>query len=199
VGSWTAGDHRIAAKGCRLTTRAAKWVTKQVGIGRTVKEVADKLGCDWHTVNDAVTLYGSALLKADKRRPNRTFAIGLDETSFIHEAHRQTSYVTTVADVANKQIIDILPTRKSEDVAKYIHQQSQAWKDRIRYGALDMSVTYAAVYNVALPKATQVVDPYHVVSLANRTLDEVRCRVQQTQKVTADDVTILCIKPAESF
>jgi transposase len=53
--SWVRGDHRIAAKGCRLTTRAAKWATVQVGIGRTVKEVAGELGCDWHTVNDAVT------------------------------------------------------------------------------------------------------------------------------------------------
>jgi transposase len=52
---WVLQDHRIAAKNCLLTTRAAKWATFQVGTGRTVKEVADELACDWHTVNDAVT------------------------------------------------------------------------------------------------------------------------------------------------
>ncbi len=52
-------DHRIAAKNCLLTTRAAKWATVQVGGGRTVSEVAAELTCDWHTVNDAVTTYGS--------------------------------------------------------------------------------------------------------------------------------------------
>jgi transposase len=60
--SFVLQDHRIAAKGCLLTTRAAKWATVQVGGGRTVCEVAAELACDWHTVNDAVTIYGAALL-----------------------------------------------------------------------------------------------------------------------------------------
>jgi hypothetical protein len=68
--SFVLGDHRIAAKNCLLTRRAAKWATVQVGEGRTVTEVAAELKCDWHTVNDAVTTYGSALLRADRRRLN---------------------------------------------------------------------------------------------------------------------------------
>jgi transposase len=104
--SWVLSDHRIAAKGCRLTTRAAKWATVQVGGGRTVSEVAAELSCDWHTVNDAVVTYGEALLEADRKRLNQTSAIGLDETSFVRLGpKKQTSYATTVADVANHQII----------------------------------------------------------------------------------------------
>jgi transposase len=44
-----------------------------------------------------------------------------------------------------------------------------------------MSATYSAVYSVILPKAHQVVDPFHVISLANRCLDAVRRRVQTEQ------------------
>jgi transposase len=44
--SWVLEDHRIAAKNCLLTTRAAKWATVQVGGGRTVSEVAAELACD---------------------------------------------------------------------------------------------------------------------------------------------------------
>jgi transposase len=180
--SWTLEDHRIAAKNCRLTTRAAKWATVQVGTGRTVSEVAAELACDWHTVNDAVTTYGTALLAADRKRLNQTTAIGLDETSFIKtKGNSHADFVTTVADVENHQIIDILPTRKYADVAGWIKGQPEAWKERIRYGALDMSATYAAVYTVTLPKASQVVDPFHAISLANRCLDAVRRRVQSEQ------------------
>ena len=92
-----------------------------------------------------------------------------------------TDYATTVADVENHQIIEILPTRKYTDVAGWIDKQSRAWKERIRFGALDMSATYAAVYTVMLPQADQVVDPFHVISLANRSLDAVRRRVQTEQ------------------
>jgi transposase len=180
--SWVLEDHRIAAKHCLLTTRAAKWATVQVGGGRTVSEVAAELACDWHTVNDAVTTYGTALLEADRKRLNQTTAIGLDETSFIKlKGNSRAEFVTTVADVENHQIIDLLPTRTYTDVAGWIDRQPEAWKERIRYGALDMSTTYAAVYSVILPKALQVVDPFHAISLANRCLDAVRRRVQSEQ------------------
>lgn len=180
--TWMRTDHRIAAKNCLLTTRAAKWATVQVGTGRTVSEVAAELDCDWHTVNDAVTTYGEALLAADRKRLNRTTAIGLDETSFVRlGAKGHTDYATTVADVENHQIIDILPSRNYPDVAAWMDKQPQAWKQRIRFGALDMSDAYAAVYAVILPKAAQVVDSFHAVALANRCLDDVRRRVQSEQ------------------
>lgn len=179
--SWVLTDHRIAAKSCLLTTRAAKWATVQVGGGRTVSEVAAELACDWHTVNDAVTIYGGALLAADRKRLTRTRAIGLDETSFVRLAERHTSYATTVCDVEHHQIIDILPTRRYVDVAGYLDKQPKGWKEQIAFGALDMSATYAAVYSVILPRATQVVDAFHVVTLANRALDAVRRRVQHEQ------------------
>ena len=182
VGSWVLDDHRIAAKSCLLTTRAAKCATRQVGEGRTVSEVAVELNCDWQTINDAVLTYGEALLAADRKRLNITTAIGPDETSFAkpHDQARS-NYATTVADVENHQIIEILPSRNYVDVATWVHSQPASWKERITYGALDMSPAYAAVYSVALPRAAQVVDPFHVVSPGNRALDAVRRRVQRVQ------------------
>ena len=180
--TWVLGDHRIAPKGCLLTTRAAKWAAAQVGTGRTVSEAAAELGCDWRTVNGAVGTYGKALPEADRKRLNKTSAIGLDETSFVRAGARsRASYATTVADVENHQVIDILPTADYTDVAAWVDKQPKAWKERVRFGAPDMSPAYAAVYSVILPKAAQVVDPFHVVSLANRRLDEVRRRVQVEQ------------------
>ena len=121
------------------------------------------------------------MLAADRKRLNRTVAIGLDETSFVRLADTHTSYATTVCDVQHHQIIDILPSRHFVDVAGFLDKQPAAWKQRVVYGALDMSPTYAAVYTVILPKAAQVVDPFHVISLANRALDQIRRRVQTEQ------------------
>jgi transposase len=125
--TWTIEDNRIAAKSCLLTTRAAKRATRQVGGGRTVSEASAELGCDWPTVDDAVTTYGKALPEADRKRLNRTSAIGLDETSFIKLAtKKQADAAPTVADVENHQIIDILPPRNYTDVAGWIDQQPKA-------------------------------------------------------------------------
>src|SRR3546814_12233345 len=66
-----------------LTDRAGRWVVKQVGdLGRTVNEIAVELGCDWHTVNDAVLAYGEALLAAHTEPVGAVEAPGLDETLF---------------------------------------------------------------------------------------------------------------------
>ena len=52
-----------------LSDRPGRWTTRQVGKNaRSVNEVADELGCDWHTVNDAVLAYGSALVDDDPKR-----------------------------------------------------------------------------------------------------------------------------------
>ena len=47
-----------------------------------MSEVARELGCDWHTVNDAVLAYGEALLEADVDRIGQATALGMDETLF---------------------------------------------------------------------------------------------------------------------
>lgn len=178
--TWTMGDHRISALGCFLTTRAAKWVTKQVGGGRSVNEVAMELGCDWKVVNATVITYGEALLDADRKRLKETTALGLDETLFVRTGkYRTRHFCTTVADVSNNQLIDILPTRNYVDVARWLSDTPHHFRDNIAYGALDLSPTYAAVYSVVLPNATQVVDRFHLIRLCNQTLDNVRRRVQQ--------------------
>jgi transposase len=181
--SWLIGDHRIAAKDCFLTTRAAKWATRQVGGGRTVNEVAKELHCGWDVIDNAVMTYGKALLDADTKRLKKTEALGLDETLFYKLGdYKHKQWVTTVADVGNHQLIDILPSRNYVDVAQWIKDRPPVWKQQLIYGALDMSASYAAVFSVTLPHVKQVVDPFHCVQLANRNLDNVRRRVQNEQE-----------------
>ena len=73
--SWTGQDPTIASSRCAMTTRAARWATVQVGRhGRAVSEVADDLGCDWHTVMDAVVVFGEALINDPARFTRSTLS-----------------------------------------------------------------------------------------------------------------------------
>jgi transposase len=83
--SWTEQNPAIASSRCAMTTRAARWATVQVGRhGRAVSEVAADLGCDWHTVMDAVVLFGEPLID-DPARYGVVSAVGLDETLYVRE------------------------------------------------------------------------------------------------------------------
>ena len=52
--------------------------------------------------------------------------------------------------------------------------QTPAWRDRIRYVAIDMCTVFVAAIRRYLPHATIVVDHFHVVKLANDTVAKVR-------------------------
>ncbi len=62
-------------------------------------EVGKELGCDWHTVNNAVLAYGQALPQ-DPGRFGVVEALGLDEVAFLREApYYRTQFSTSIVDV----------------------------------------------------------------------------------------------------
>jgi transposase-like protein len=97
---FTDEDPEIASPRCALTTRAARWATLQVGChGRSVSEVAKDLDCDWHTVMNAVVVFGEPLID-DPNRIGAVTAIGLDETLFARIGVFRTQWWST-------QIVDV--------------------------------------------------------------------------------------------
>ena len=94
-------DPKVGPERALLTSRAARWVTAQVGKLRcSVDEVASELGCDWHTVNNEVGRWGKALLEADTSRVGAVQAVGMDETLFWRKGRwRSKQWCTSVVDV----------------------------------------------------------------------------------------------------
>ena len=116
VRSFLEQDPTIGPARALLTSRAARWVTTQVGRrGRPVQEVAEELGCDWHTVNDEVRRWGEALLEADGDRVGKVEAVGVDETLFWRKGRFRTKqWCTSVVDVGGHQLIDIVPGKTAK-------------------------------------------------------------------------------------
>ena len=180
VGSFTEVAEEIAPARSALTARAGRWATLQVGRdARPVSDVAGELGCDWHTVNRAVLAWGQALLAADCDRVGAVEALGLDETLFGREgAWRTRRWCTSIVDVTGGQLLDIVPGRDAEAPIGWLLAQPEPWRQSINWGVLDLSGAYRRSFEVALPHAGQVADPFHVIRLANNSIDEVRRRTQ---------------------
>jgi transposase len=180
VGSWTEEVPAIATARLVMTDRAGRWVTEQVGRwGRTVNEVAVELGCDWHTVNDTVIAFGTALVDDDPERIRTVTAIGLDETLFMRQGpwHRQL-WSTSIVDVRAGRLLDIVAGRNTAGPCAWLAARGPEWLAAIEYATLDLSGPYRCVFDTMLPDAVQVADPFHLVKLANSALDECRRRVQ---------------------
>ena len=100
--------------------------------------------------------------------------------------HRETARARTLADRWHVGFTDVgggqgmlgqVEGRTADDVAYWLAGQSPAWRDRIRYVAIDMCTVFVAAIRRYLPHATIVVDHFHVVKLANDTVAEVRRRI----------------------
>ena len=146
---------------------------------RSVNEVAAEFGCDWHTVNDTVVGYGEALLEADDDRIDEATGLGLDELLMVRLGpfHRQ-HFSTQMVDVRAGQLLDIVPGRGSAEPMGWLANQGPVFRNRIEFGTLDLSGPYRRVFEVMVPRAILVADPFHVTKLANTKLDECRRRVQ---------------------
>jgi transposase len=77
--------------GVRLGVKPAGRREHRGDCARNVSEVARELGCDWHTVNDA---------------------LGLDEVLFCRrERFRRQEFSTSIVDVTSAQLLDVVPGR----------------------------------------------------------------------------------------
>ena len=81
-------------------------------------------------------------------------------------------------DVTGGQLLDIVPGRGAETPIRWLSAQPPAWRDAINWGVLDLSGAYRRSFDVALPHAGRVADPFHVTRLANGAIDETRRRTQ---------------------
>lgn len=146
--------------------------------GRSVAEVAEDLGCAWHTLMDAVALYGAVLI-AEPARFGDVTAVGLDETLFGRFGPLRTqAWSTQIVDVQRDQLLDVVAGRDSAAPCAWFAARPAPWRQRIRWATLDLSNSYRAVFDTMLPAPVQVADPFHVVRVANTALDECRRQVQ---------------------
>jgi transposase len=167
TGSWTEEDARIAAPRMVLTDRAARWVTLQVGYyARSINDLALELDCDWHTVNDAVVAYGSALVDDDPNRFGVVRALGLDEVLFARIGPwRRQDFSTQIVDVGRGQLLDVVPGRSGAGATDWLEAQGKGWRDKVRYATLDLSSPYRKVFTTMVPDAIPVADPFHVIKV----------------------------------
>lgn len=163
-----------------LTRRAGAEACRQVGENaRPVSGVASELGVCWWTVMNAVAEHGTPLVD-DPVRVGPVEQLGVDETSFL-KANRRHSiiYATGLVDLQRSIVIDMVEGNAAADLRRWTRGADPGWLAGIGVVATDLAESFRAGLSPHLDHAVRVADPFHVVRIANRCLDQVRRCVQQ--------------------
>jgi transposase len=130
-------------------------------------QVQTLLRIAWDTVGRIVERVVADHL--DERRLTGLVSIGCDELSY----RRGQRYLTNVADHATGRIVWSSPGRNAQTLQAFFDELGER-KQSIRAVSIDMSGGYEKAVRAALPEAQIAFDPFHVVALAGRAVDEVR-------------------------
>jgi transposase len=176
--TWTERSEHVDSQ-VVLTRRAGVEACRQVGENaRPVAGLARELGVCWWTVMNAVIEHGTPLVD-DPDRVAAVAQLGVDETSLL-KANREhaTVYVTGLVDLEARKLIDMVEGNSAADLRRWCTGADPDWLGGIKVVATDLTEHYRAGMSPHLDHVTRVADPFHVVRVANRCLDQVRRRVQ---------------------
>jgi transposase len=129
--------------------------------------IAGLLRIAWDTVGKIVERVVADHL--DERRLVGLVAIGVDEISY----RRGQRYLTTVVDHQKGAIVWCAPGRNAATLQAFFDLLGER-KTSIRAVSIDMSGGYQQAIRESIPDAQICFDPFHVVRLAQRAVDQVR-------------------------
>ena len=130
--------------------------------------IAGLLRIGWDTVGRIVERVVAEHL--DERRLDGLVAIGVDEISY----RRGQRYLTSVVDHKAGAIVWCAPGRNAQTLQAFFDELGPQRATTIRAVSIDMSGGYEKAIRENMPAAEICFDPFHVVRLAQRAVDQVR-------------------------
>jgi transposase len=179
VRTWTEQAEAIAPRAV-LTERARFEIFRRIGEeGRSTAEVARAFGIAWATAWAAFEALARPAVE-DPQRIGGVEALGVDETGFLAATPAHPCiFVTGLVDVRRGLLCDVIEGRSAAELRRWLLARPRVWLAGVEVVTIDPHEAYRIGLSPSLAHATVVADPFHIVRLANRAVDDVRRRTQQ--------------------
>lgn len=158
----------------RKTKRYDKHLVDQA-VNRDYSSISRENGLSYTSVKNAVRKCVDPIIqKRIKQNISKLEAISIDEFAVV----KHHKYAVVISDPVNKEIVDILHSRKKKDLIEYFMSWSEKQRAKVKCFSMDMWGPYKSVAKEVFPDVKIVVDKFHLVAKMNEALDEIRKKVQ---------------------
>lgn len=110
--------------------------------------------------------------------------LSIDEVFAFHD--NKSNYVCVFVDGLTKKTIDILPSRKKDDLIKYFDFIPLEERRKVEIVSIDLWDTYRMVAYSVFPNCRVAVDRFHLVQEINRRVDKIRITTMNKLKPKKD-------------
>jgi transposase len=141
----------------------------------TVRELARRHRLGWHQIMGIVRDWADTV--GAHRRAERCRVLMVDETS-LRRGHRN---VTVLLNGETGAVLAIVRHRDAKALASFFIEQGRRWCRSVQVVVTDGSESYTAAIGRHLPRATHILDRFHVVRWFARGLIEVRRHLQRRE------------------
>lgn len=177
----------------KVTDRVTRWILQRLAIDRmSISATAKSLDIGWDLTCQLALEMCHELIYNDPQHLAGVSVIGVDEHKWSH--NRRThgdGYVTIIvdmtghnpqestADKAPARLLDVVPGRSATALKQWLYARGQDFRDKVKIISMDGFQGYASAADEVIPKATKVMDPFHVVRLAGDKVTKCRQRLQR--------------------
>lgn len=173
----------------RFTNRVFMQIFEQLKDCRSIKNIAAANNMSPPTAAKVVNLIEHTPAKLPE-------VLAIDEFRGNAEGER---FQCILADPKNHKVLDILPTRKHEDIYAYLGNFSN--RNDVKVVVMDMTGGYKSLMKRLFPQATIVIDKYHYVRQIGFAIEKIRVEEQKQysdrwRKYFKRSRTVLLKKPA---
>ncbi len=83
-------------------------------------------------------------------------------------------FATVVTDLEKSSLLEVIDSHKSEDIIAVLKQQPKSARESVKEVCVDMWGGFPKVIKEVFPKASIVIDRFHVMKLVNKFLNKIR-------------------------
>lgn len=159
----------IVPKFHRITNRVALFSLKRLKSRISIKDVANELNVSSSSI---IRWLNFTNISKPSKLPT---VLSIDEFKGNSGGEK---FQCVLTDAKNRKVIDILPSRKQDDLFGYFTSFDN--RDSVKYVVMDMSKSFKEVALKCFPKAKIIIDRFHVSRQAMWAFENTRKKVQKS-------------------
>lgn len=178
--TWTEASRFIRPR-VVLTEPARRWIGQRLATSPIpTQQVADEFGIAWQTAWAAFCNYAKPRVVDQQAQAPPPAALGVDETVFVRVRQRfGDRFCTAIVDLTTPRLLDVVSGRSSQVITDWAAGRGPSWTGQVQVAVCDPFRPYAKGLRTACPKATLVLDAFHLARLGLDALEEVRRATQR--------------------